>query len=239
MGEETERREVRIQREYYSSTATHDDLTDIHAHDEHFMAFAFLEAAIEAYGVRSVLDVGAGAGRMVLLLKQRFPDLIVKGIEPVDALRETGYRNGLSRDDLSEGDATELAFDDGQFDIVCEFGILHHIRKPRLAVEEMIRVGRMGIFISDTNNFGRGSALARTVKQALDMFGLWKLADYVKTRGKGYTLSEGDGLAYSYSVFNDFPLIRKHCEVHVLNTSAGGVNPYRTASHIALLGLKK
>ena len=62
----------------------------------------------------------------------------------------------------------------------------------------------------------------------------------VKTKGKGYTISEGDGLAYSYSVFNSYKQIKAKCRsIHLLNTQDGLINPYRTASHVALLGIKK
>jgi len=76
---------------------------------------------------------------------------------------------------------------------------LHHIRKPALAVAEMLRVATKAIFLSDSNNFGHGSPLGRSIKQTIDLLGLWPLADWIKTKGKGYTISEGDGLAYSYS----------------------------------------
>lgn len=68
-------------------------------------------------------------------------------------------------------------------------------------MSEMLRVAQKAIFISDANNFGQGRFLARTAKQALNALGLWKTVDFIKTKGKGYTISEGDGLAYSYSVF--------------------------------------
>ena len=69
--------------------------------------------------------------------------------------------------------------------------------------------------------------------------GLWAIADWIKTGGRGYSVSEGDGVAYSYSVFNDWPQIRQHCRiVHVVNTDGAGINPYRTAAHVAVVGLK-
>ena len=53
-------------------------------------------------------------------------------------------------------------------------------------------------------------------------------------------ISEGDGLAYSYSVFNDYGQIRAQCSsVHLVNLLDAGVNPYRTATHVALLGIKQ
>jgi SAM-dependent methyltransferase len=164
----------------------------------------------------------------------------VVGIEPVKELREIGYNNGLSEEELIDGDATKLKFPAHEFDLSCEFGVLHHINKPGLAISEMLRISNKAIFISDSNNFGQGTIVGRTIKQLINLFGLWNVANIIKTRGKGYTLSEGDGLAYSYSVFNNYQLIQDHCKsIHILNTRDGHINPYRTASHVALLGIKK
>ena len=103
----------------------------------------------------------------------------------------------------------------------------------------MLRVSKKAIFISDSNNFGQGSTVARTIKQVINLVGLWKLVDVIKTKGKGYWISEGDGLAYSYSVFSNYKQIRKQCRsVHLLNTRDGSIDPYKTASHVALLGIK-
>jgi hypothetical protein len=46
-------------------------------------------------------------------------------------------------------------------------------------------------------------------------------------------------LAYSYSVFTDYKTISSQCKsVHLLNTLPAGTNLYRSAEHIALLGIK-
>lgn len=232
--------EVAIQRDYYKTTADAYDSAHCAEHGEHYFSLMILEAIINFHQIKSVLDVGSGTGRVALYLKSRLPELVVTSIEPVEALREVGYKKGMSAEELRDGDAKNLAFADNEFDMVCEFGALHHIPGPEQAVAEMLRVARVGIFISDSNNFGHGGWISRSVKQFINMLGLWPLADFIKTRGKGYTISEGDGLAYSYSVFNNYKLIKKHCEtVHILNTRDGGINPYRTASHITLLGMKK
>ena len=131
-----------------------------------------------------------------------------------------------------------LAFADGSFDLVCEFGALHHIPRPELAISEMLRVARKAIFVCDSNNFGQGGKFSRFLKQAINAVGLWPAANLIKTKGKGYTLSDGDGVTYSYSVFTNYKQISKGCEsVYLLNTSSSGPNLYRTSSHIALLGI--
>ena len=232
--------DAEIQQRYYAETSDKYEEMHVIEKDEHYFALAFLLGMIDYFEIGSVLDVGAGTGRSMLFLKEQRPDLIVKGIEPVAELREVGHRKGLSRDDLFDGDATQIAFGDGEFDLVCEFGVLHHIARPQDAVAQMLRVAKTAIFLSDVNTFGHGSPVGRSARQIINGLGLWKAFDRVKTRGKGYRISELDGLSYSYSVFQNYRQIRRSCrDVHVLNTQGSGVNPYRTASHVALLGVKK
>lgn len=230
---------VDIQREYYAMTASRYDEMHLDKDEEHRLALAVMLAAVDHLQVQSVLDVGSGTGRTLLFLKHHRPNLRILGVEPVRELREVGHRNGLSLEQLVDGDALRLDVANGAFDLVCAFAILHHIRRPETAVAEMLRTSKKAVFISDANNFGQGSCLARTVKQFINACGLWRAADFVKTKGKGYTITEGDGLAYSYSVFNNYRQIRQQCRsVHLMNTKDGGPNLYRTASHVALLGVK-
>jgi ubiquinone/menaquinone biosynthesis C-methylase UbiE len=233
------RPERELQRHYYARTARSYDLAHVQTHDEHYFALGFLVGVLEFVQAESVLEVGAGTGRALRYLRERAPRVLRLGIEPVPELRQVAYENGVPASELVDGDGSHLQFADGSFDVVCEFGVLHHVRDHARIVCEMLRVARKAIFISDSNNFGQGRPLVRWVKQALDAAGLWPLADFVKTRGKGHIVTEGDGVSYSYSVFNDYKLVRAHCRrIHVLNTRDGGVNPYRTAGHVALLGIK-
>lgn len=231
---------VDIQRAYYAATADRYDAMHVHGDDEHGFALRFLISAAEHFGIRSILDIGSGTGRGILTIKAAMPEVTVLGIEPSPELRRIGHSKGLSEEELIDGDAMNLAFSNNSFDLVCEFGALHHIPDPSKAVAEMLRVSRKAIFISDSNNFGQGTKLSRLLKQAINAAGLWPLADLIKTKGKRYTISEGDGLAYSYSVFSNYRQITERCvSVHLLNTLDAGPNLYRTAPHVALLGIKK
>lgn len=232
--------DVRYQRTYYAETASRYDEMHTLEKDEHYFALSLLAAAIRYFEISSVLDIGSGTGRAIHYLKQVCPETTIVGVEPVKELREVGYKQGISREELIHGDATNLQFQNGEFDLVCEFGVLHHIKTPKVVVAEMLRVAKKTVFISDANNFGQGSFPSRSLKQLLNFFGLWKLADLIKTKGKGYTISEGDGLAYSYSVFHNYKQIEEQCKsIHLLNTKDGRINFYKTASHIALLGVKR
>jgi ubiquinone/menaquinone biosynthesis C-methylase UbiE len=232
--------EIEMQRRYYAETASLYDAMHVDTSDEHSFALSFMIAMVDYFEFRSILDIGSGTGRVIRYIKKHRPNIRIVGIEPVKELREVGYSQSISKDELFDGDATKLNFSEAEFDLVCEFGVLHHVKKPDLAVSEMLRVADKAIFISDSNNFGHGSGASRTLKQMINFFGLWKMADLIKTKGKGFTMSEGDGLAYSYSVFNNYKQIQAQCSrVHLLNTCDGGINPYKTASHVALLGIKK
>jgi len=61
----------------------------------------------------------------------------------------------------------------------------------------------------------------------------------IKTRGKGYTYSESDGVAYSYSVFQSLAQIRAAwIDVNVITTSSNNscdVSPLTGAAHVLLV----
>lgn len=233
-------REQEIQRGYYARTSSSYETWHVGERDEHSLALSVLEALIGHYQFHSALDVGAGTGRAVVRLREHLPGLRCVGVEPVAELRAIGYRKGLPSEALIPGDAMSLPFRDGEFEIVSEFGMLHHVPDPERAVAEMFRVASKGVFISDSNNFGQGSFLARVAKNILRVGFLWPLADFLKTRGRGFTVSDGDGLAYSYSVFNNQTQIRTYSStVHLFNTAGGWGNPIWSHPHICLLAIKK
>lgn len=228
--------QVEFQRHYYAATAG--AYSDKHnsVGDDHDRALRLLFAWAPMLGVRTLLDVGAGTGRV----HRAAPAFVeVTGVEPVAALRLQGHNMGIPADRLLDGDATALAFPENSFDLVSECGVLHHVADDQRAVDEMCRVARVGVFISDSNNYGQGSAPVRLAKRVLRRAGLWPAADFIKNGGKRYFISEGDGLAYSYSVFDSLPRIRrKFPNVYFLGVKANGANLLATAPHLAVLCLR-
>ena len=77
------------------------------------------------------------------------------------------------------------------------------------------------------------------IKLGLWAVGLWRLADWIKTRGKRYTYSKGDGIAYSYSVFQSLRQVRTvWTDVKIYATSAEGgwyAAPLLGAGHVLLV----
>jgi len=232
--------EIDLQRAFYRRTAPLYE-SQRSQDREHDLAAAWLESLLVHYGFESLLDVGAGTGKLLGRIHSRLPNVRLTGIEPVDALRNEAYERGIAPDVLVDGDAYALGFDERTFDIVTAFGVLHHVRDPTRVVAEMLRVARRAILISDTNNYGRGPQALRFAKVALRALHLWPLANYVYTAGRGYHVSDEDGIAYAYSVLDSFGQIRDACDEVSVLTLRGGMerpSPLVGASHIGLFGLK-
>lgn len=228
---------VAEQREYYERTAANYD--EMHLHEtEHEFALSQLMGIMRFYGFESLLDVGSGTGRVPRYAKHELPGVRVKGVEPVAGLREIGLSNGLSADELVDGNALSLPDEDNSWDIVCAFGILHHIAEPDKAIREMCRVARHGVFFSDLNNFGCGSLGQRAFSQTLRMFRLWRPFQFLKNGGKYEKFSEGDGIHYSYSLFDSLNCIReKFPQIHITNTKGSSSNLFRGCSHVSVFAV--
>lgn len=199
---------VEIQRRYYTDTAARYDSMHAHEGSDDPAITKFVHAFMQMLEVRSVLDVGTATGRGIRGLKAALPGLFVCGVEPVAALVEQAVRCGNTTSvQIIRATGDALPFPDASFDAVCEFAVLHHVANPSAVIKEMLRVARRAVFLCDSNRFGQGSAAAKYIKLALYRSGLWAVYNYLRTGGKGYRITEGDGLAYSYSVYDSFGLI--------------------------------
>lgn len=201
---------VAAQRRYYTDTSTHYDSMHACEGDDDAWNFQLVAAFLQMVDAKSVLDVGAGTGRGVRRLREKYSGTFVCGVEPVTALIEQAFaKPGDTKPNFVQGCGEALPFLDGSFDAVCSFAILHHVPKPAMVIREMLRVARKAVFIVDSNRFGQGRWPVRAAKLALFKAGLWPLVNYAKTRGKGYSFTEGDGVAYSYSAYDSFDQIAK------------------------------
>ena len=225
-----------IQRQYYTETSSLYDEMHGSKDYEHYVALNYVASFMDLLGISSVLDVGSGTGRAVKYLFEK--GVKVQGIEPVIALTNQAIqKNGIAAESLVCGIGEHLPFADNSYDAVCEFGILHHVQDPNAVVEEMIRVARKVIFLSDSNRFGQGSKPSRWIKLLLYKMNLWGVADLIKTRGRGYTISEVEGVAYSYSVFDSIDLLAGWANRIILIPTRkeefiSWLHPLLTASHI-------
>ena len=233
-----------IQRKYYSDTAS--KYEQMHAHEgvDDDLNIGFALSLLRMVEARSVLDVGTATGRGLRHLKDAVPNAFVCGIEPVAALAEQAVKSGnTASGSFVLGSGSALPFPDRSFDAVCEFAVLHHVSDPNAVVREMLRVAKRAVLISDSNRFGQGSPLARLIKLGLYKSKLWSSFNFVRTFGKGYRITEGDGLSYSYSVYDSFELLRQWADHIILYSDAekhakSCIHPLLTSGGVLVCALK-
>jgi len=202
------------QRQYYADTAADYEAAHMAAGDEHYVAAEYMVGLFSTLRVESILDVGCGTGRACRFFRERYPGARVLGVEPVfDLLAVARSASGLA---YVQASGLQLPFADNSFDAVCVTGVLHHVAEPLLLVAELMRVARKGVFISDANRFGQGSRGIRIAKLLLHRIGVWELLVRLRTRGTGTFYSNGDGLFYSYSVYDSLPQLEAWADRVVL-----------------------
>lgn len=240
----TEPNPVTIQRQYYTDTAARYDSMHAHEGGTDASITKYMYTFARMLEVRSILDVGTATGATLRDIQQALPGTFVCGVEPVAALVAQAARNGeVASGRILQATGEALPFPDASFDAVCEFATLHHAANPTAVVKEMLRVARKAVFLCDSNRFGQGSLPARLLKLALYKAKLWPAFNYLRTGGKGYAITEGDGLAYSYSVYDSLePVTRWANRVILIPTtgpkSAGWFHPLLTSSGILVCALK-
>ena len=233
-----------IQQEYYRNTAHQYDDMHLLGDREHNLALKYVSGFINSLGVSGILDVGCGTGRAIKHFVEHNPGLQVHGIEPVEALIEQAVKNNLIEKNLiTLGSGQALPFADQSFDASCEFGVLHHVREPNLIVQEMMRVSRKAIFLSDENRFAHGKSHSKLAKLALCKLGIFRGGYFLKTLGKGYRLSKDDGLAYSYSIFDSFEMLSHWADRVILIPTSNEkprswLHPLLTSFHVLLCAVK-
>jgi SAM-dependent methyltransferase len=94
-----------------------------------------------------VLEIGSGSGAMAGELLKRFPELRVVATDYDPAMVAVAQRTLArfgERVIVQRVDASVLPFEDGRFDLVLSFAMLHHVGAWEGAVAEAIRVLRPG-----------------------------------------------------------------------------------------------
>ena len=238
-------RGVEMQRKYYTDTATRYEQMHEHEGAGDVIGTRFVVSILRMIEARSVLDVGTATGRGLRDLKEALPNGFVCGIEPVAALLEQAVQRGNTAGGLVvQGTGAALPFADSSFDVVCETAVLHHVANPNAVVKEMLRVAKKAVLISDSNRFGQGSRAARLIKLGLYKSKLWGTYNYLRTSGKGYRITEGDGVAYSYSVYDSFELISQWADKIIFYSSVdkkarSWAHPLLTSGALLLCALKE
>ncbi|MGH3133714.1 MAG: class I SAM-dependent methyltransferase [Gaiellaceae bacterium] len=100
-------------------------------------------------GAEVALDVGSGTGSLAFALAPHVGEVVT--VDTENAYLEAGRAIAPENVRFVEGDSTALPFGYGSFDIAASLRLLHHVRRPELAVSELTRVTRPGgrVFIAD------------------------------------------------------------------------------------------
>ena len=229
---------VTLQREYYQRTAA--DYDRMHPIEpQHRLALHMMLGACRMLDVQTILEVGCGSGRVLNEIGNFDSRLHRIGVEPSAALLGHAKQTPGSGAQLLVADGNHLPFVDGAVDIACAFAVLHHVPRPKQVLLEMLRVARVGVFVSDSNNFGQGGAIARRAKRMLNALGLWRVADWIRTGGKGWHYSDGDGVFYSFSLFTHLHWISQFADVHLVNLDGGAQHAHAQAGTVGMLAIKR
>jgi len=100
-------------------------------------------------GTEAVLDAGSGTGALAFALAPYVAEVV--GVDTRGDYLEAGRASAPENVRFAEGDVMALPFGYASFDVACCNRVLHHVRRPELAVSELVRVTRPGgrIFIAD------------------------------------------------------------------------------------------
>jgi 2-polyprenyl-3-methyl-5-hydroxy-6-metoxy-1,4-benzoquinol methylase len=100
---------------------------------------------------RTLLDIGSGRGAFLWPLLDAFPELPLTAVEPdaqrrdhIDAVR----RGGIDRLNVLAGNAQELAYADGVFDVVTVLEVLEHQIQPLSLAQMAMRVAKRFVVVS-------------------------------------------------------------------------------------------
>jgi len=236
---------LQLQRRYYTDTAASYDAMHARESVDSPYCLGLVSAVLRSLEIQSLLDVGSATGRGLREFAAALSGTLVCGVEPVAALVQQGVIAGVTESIyLLQASGDALPFVDASFDAVSEFSILHHVPDPAAVVAEMLRVARRAVVIADSNRFGQGSWPARLFKLFLYKVGLWHAFNFVRTRGRRYQISEGDGLFYSYSVYDSYDQIARWAtRIFVLPSSISHsrswFSPLLTAEGIFLIAVRE
>ncbi len=100
-------------------------------------------------GAEVVLDAGSGTGSLTFAVAPFVAEVV--GVDTNGEYLEAGRADAPPNVRFVEGDVTALPFGYGEFNLACCHRVLHHVRRPELAVAELVRVTRPGgrLFVVD------------------------------------------------------------------------------------------
>jgi ubiquinone/menaquinone biosynthesis C-methylase UbiE len=173
-----------------------------------FRRLPALEARVVEFvqpgGDERALDVGTGTGPLAFALAPHVREVV--GVDLVPELLERGRAYAADRFpnvELVEGDVAHLPFERGEFDLVCERAVLHHVARPELVVAEITRVTRPG-----------GRVLLIDQLAPFDPLAAIELDRFERARDPSHTRLLSDGDLRALCEANGLMLIRSRVERH-------------------------
>jgi SAM-dependent methyltransferase len=181
---------------------------------------------------KRLLEVGVGAGTDFVNWVRN--GAIATGVDLTEAgialAKERIQLEGLSAQ-LQVADAEHLPFDDGTFDIVYSYGVLHHSPNTPKAIGEVLRVLRPGgtALIMVYHSPSWTAAMLWTVHCLLKgrpwKSPAWAVATFLESPGtKVYTLSEARQLLSGFSEVRCWPQL-SHGDQLMMRPSEKYANP--------------
>jgi ubiquinone/menaquinone biosynthesis C-methylase UbiE len=210
-------RVVRANIEVHSRLAADYEATEPHFRPENRAKVRrnLLEVADRA-GTARLLDIGCGTGFVIGLIGDTFSE--IHGIDPTPAMLE---RVDLARGNITlhEGVAETLPFNDGYFDVVTAYSVLHHLADHRPALAEAARVLHPGgVFYVDLEpNRAFWRALATVEEVHADR--LTEL-DEIVSREIQAVLHVEDGIFVQFAIEPDVFRAAEH-----IKSTFGGFDP--------------
>jgi SAM-dependent methyltransferase len=159
---------------------------------------------VQPTGDERVLDVGTGTGPLAFALAPRVREVV--GIDLVPELLERGREYAGDRYpnvELRQGDVSHLDVETGDFDLVCERAVLHHVPRPELVLAEMTRATRPG-----------GRMLVIDQLAPVDPLDAIELDRFERARDPSHTRLLSDGDLRALFEANSLMLIRSRVNAH-------------------------
>ena len=151
------------------------------------------------HDIKNILEIGTGKGYLTKELAKKFNHVITidkdKNSQKI-ALLNAAYAQVTERIDFETADAEKLDYADYSFDAVISAFTFHHLKEPFKAIDEMIRVTKGLLIISDFNK--NGFAILDKAHQSeggtheKENNDFDKLENYLKEKGFSITKKEDE-----------------------------------------------
>lgn len=99
---------------------------------------------VSKHTFRRVLDLGCGTGVLLQRVIGKFPDCTAEGLDLSEEMLNVARERLGTSAGLTTGDAENMPYRDGEFDLVMCTESFHHFPQPEKALQEIYRVLRFG-----------------------------------------------------------------------------------------------